>query len=226
MFRWKEDLKNYQAIKVTIYKNGDQWFNGFEMRFKPNKDFQDLEQFLGKISPKIDFTTSVSYLFDTDGNRINNVAEFEDGQSYVASNTRRFIPANYGRTGESFFMNGRRYSQRNKSYRKRSGSSVSSSTDSKPGSGDGKVIKIVNNGDTTISEKVLLNLRTSQSFEEVVKDLGQVLKISGADKMYTTKVECWRQRRLTLMSNFGGEGADCAYTFSNVFYLLIFFDLL
>ena len=83
-------------------------------------------------------------------------------------------------------MNGKRYS-RNNPYRKRSGSSISSSTDSKPGSGDGKVIKIVNNEDTTISEKVLLNLRTSQTFEEVVKDLGQVLKIKGADKMYTTQ---------------------------------------
>ena len=70
-------------------------------------------------------------------------------------------------------------------YRKRSGSSVSSSTDSKPGSGDGKVIKIVNNEDTAVSEKVLLNLRTSQTFEEVVRDLGQVLKIQGADRMYT-----------------------------------------
>ena len=184
--KWREDLKNYQAIKVTIYKNGDQWFNGFEMRFKPNKDFQDLEAFLGKISPRIDFTTSVSYMFDTDGNRIKNVAELEDGQSYVASNTRRFVPANYGRTGEAFWMNGKRYS-RNNPYRKRSGSSISSSTDSKPGSGDGKVIKIVNNEDTSISEKVLLNLRTSQTFEEVVKDLGQVLKIKGADKMYTTQ---------------------------------------
>ena len=182
--KWKEDLKNYQAIKVTIYKNGDQWFQGFEMRFKPNKDFQDLDSFMHKISPKINFTTSVSYIFDTDGNRIRTMAELEDNQSYVASNTRRFTPANYGRTGESFWMNGKRQ-PKTLQYRKRSGSSKSSSSDGKPGSGDGKVIKIVNNEDSSISEKVLLNLRTSQTFEEVVRDLGQVLKLKGADKMYT-----------------------------------------
>ena len=200
--KWKEDLKNYQAIKVTIYKNGDQWFNGFEMRFRPNKDFLDLEAFLGKISPRIDFTTSVSYLFDTDGNRIKTMQEFEDGQNYVASNTRRFVPANYGRTGEGFWLNGKRYSRNTR--RKTSGSSMSSSTDSKPGSGDGKVIKIVNNEDTNISEKVLLNLRTSQTFEEVVRDLGQVLKIKGADKMYTTQgieVKSFSQLR----NDFHGE---------------------
>ena len=184
--KWKEDLKNYQAIKVTIYKNGDQWFQGFEMRFKPNKDFQDLEAFMGKVSPRINFTTSVSYLFDTDGNRIRTMAELEDNQSYVASNTRRFTPANYGRTGEAFWMNGRRDRQtKNFHYRNRSGSSKSSSSEGKPGSGDGKVIKIVNNEDTSVSEKVLLNLRTAQTFEEVVRDLGQVLKLKGADKMYS-----------------------------------------
>ena len=182
--KWKEDLKNYQAIKVTIYKNGDQWFQGFEMRFKPNKDFQDLDAFMHKVSPKINFTTSIGYIFDTDGNRIRTMLELEDNQSYVASNTRRFIPANYGRTGEAFWINGKR-KPKNLQYRKRSGSSKSSSSDGKPGSGDGKVIKIVNNEDSSISEKVLLNLRTSQTFEEVVRDLGQVLKLKGADKMYT-----------------------------------------
>lgn len=33
--------------------------------------------------------------------------------------------------------------------------------------------------------RVLLNLRTSQPFEEVLEDLGQVLKMTGAKKMYT-----------------------------------------
>lgn len=34
--------------------------------------------------------------------------------------------------------------------------------------------------------RVLLNLRTSQPFEEVIEDLGQVLKMVGARKMYTS----------------------------------------
>lgn len=33
---------------------------------------------------------------------------------------------------------------------------------------------------------MLLNLRTSQPFEEVLEDLGQVLKMTGAKRMYTT----------------------------------------
>ncbi|BES89722.1 HELP motif [Nesidiocoris tenuis] len=54
---------------------------------------------------------------------------------------------------------------------------------SKPNSG--RVIRIINNLDHTIQCRVLLNLRTTQPFEEVVEDLGQVLKMNGARRMYT-----------------------------------------
>lgn len=37
----------------------------------------------------------------------------------------------------------------------------------------------------SIQCRVLLNLRTSQPFEEVLEDLGQVLKMTGAKRMYT-----------------------------------------
>ncbi|XP_017793320.1 PREDICTED: echinoderm microtubule-associated protein-like CG42247 [Habropoda laboriosa] len=57
-----------------------------------------------------------------------------------------------------------------------------------PGGGkpsSGRVIRIVNNHDHTVQCRVLLNLRTSQPFEEVVEDLGQVLKMNGAKRMFT-----------------------------------------
>jgi len=182
-----------QAKKITIYKNGDQWFEGFELRFKPHKDFQSLEAMLIKISPRVDFISPVSNLFDTDGNLIRRLEELEEGQSYVAANSRRFVPANYGRTGEAFLPHRTAgtytsysaaaggSSQQLLQRRRRSLSSKSSSADSasKPGSGntEGKIIKIVNNDEPGLSERVLLNLKTSQTFEEVVRDLGQVLRI-------------------------------------------------
>ena len=43
----------------------------------------------------------------------------------------------------------------------------------KPGSGDGKVIRIINADEQHIKERVLLNLKTSQPFEEVLRDLGK-----------------------------------------------------
>ena len=52
-------------------------------------------------------------------------------------------------------------------------------------SGSGRVVRIINEVDHTIQCRILLNLRTSQPFEDVLEDLGQVLKISAANKMYT-----------------------------------------
>ena len=47
------------------------------------------------------------------------------------------------------------------------------------------MIRIINADEQHIKERVLLNLKTSQPFEEVVKDLGQVLKIRKARLMCT-----------------------------------------
>ncbi|XP_046389885.1 echinoderm microtubule-associated protein-like CG42247 [Ischnura elegans] len=53
----------------------------------------------------------------------------------------------------------------------------------KPSSG--RIIRIINDSDHSVQCRVLLNLRTTQPFEEVLEDLGQVLKMSGAKQMYT-----------------------------------------
>ena len=56
----------------------------------------------------------------------------------------------------------------------------------KPSSGgDGKIITIINADQQEIRERVLLNLKTTQPFDEVVRDLGQVLKIRKARMMVT-----------------------------------------
>uniref|UniRef100_A0ABD2W5D4 Doublecortin domain-containing protein n=1 Tax=Trichogramma kaykai TaxID=54128 RepID=A0ABD2W5D4_9HYME len=60
---------------------------------------------------------------------------------------------------------------------------VPAAAGAKPSSG--RVIRIVNNLDHTVQCRVLLNLRTSQPFEEVLEDLGQVLKMNGAKRMFT-----------------------------------------
>ncbi|XP_037085489.1 echinoderm microtubule-associated protein-like CG42247 [Pollicipes pollicipes] len=53
-------------------------------------------------------------------------------------------------------------------------------------SGDGCKIKIINNLDKSIQSYVHLNLKTTQRFEDVLQDLGQVVKLKDARRMYTT----------------------------------------
>ena len=162
--RWKEDLETFKAVKITFYKNGDKWFEGFDFRFRPLKDYTDLESLLERISPKIDFNSPVTHLFDTDGNRVEKVEDLEDRRAYVASNSRRFKAGNYGKLGEKFLIKRKKARPGG-----RSGSSTPSSAGSKkPNSANSKVIKIVNHDDPTLNEKVLLNLKTSQTFDRGV----------------------------------------------------------
>lgn len=64
---------------------------------------------------------------------------------------------------------------------------VTPSSPMKPSAG--RIIRIINNMDQSVQCRVLLNLRTAQPFEEVLEDLGQVLKMSGTKRMYTSTGE-------------------------------------
>ena len=84
---------------------------------------------------------------------------------------KHFIPANYGRTGEAFLIDGvtQRAASR-LSLRPTFNSAPTTSptrggrggSGGKPGSGDGKIIRIINANDRSRRERVLLNLRTNQ----------------------------------------------------------------
>lgn len=50
---------------------------------------------------------------------------------------------------------------------------------------DGKIITLINTANPSIKSRVLLNLRTPKSFESVLKDLGDAVKMSNPRKLFT-----------------------------------------
>ena len=87
--------------------------------------------------------------------------------AYVCSQNKRFIAANYGKTGDAFSIGGRRVAAprlKRIQHAKKPGtnSAPSSGGKSKPSSADGRIIRIVNAADHSVSERVLLNLKTTQ----------------------------------------------------------------
>lgn len=198
-------MNNYRATKITLYKNGDPWFGSMDYRFMLGKDLNNLDGLFHNVSTKMDFINGIAYMFDTEGTRITSIDQVEnevedplddaenlfqvvDGGEYVCSQDRRFIPGNYGRTGNAFLVDGGASARSNRRFRRSRNvmgkKTNSAPTSDKPNSADGRVIKIVNAEDHSVTERVLLNLKTTQPFEDVVGDLGQVLKIRGANKLY------------------------------------------
>nr|XP_023030237.1 echinoderm microtubule-associated protein-like CG42247 [Leptinotarsa decemlineata] len=181
------NLSYWKARRVVFYKNGDPFFPGVEFRFKPGRDIVSLESLLDKLSLRMDLPRGARYIFSMDGDRKYRLDELEDGASYVVSSYKAFKAASYGKKNGIWYAapGGQGWSKATS----RKASIVE--TDAPPPGGgpvkpsSGRVIRIINNMDHTVQCRVLLNLRTSQPFEEVLEDLGQVLKMNGAKRMYT-----------------------------------------
>ena len=181
--KFHDEVDKYRGTKVTLYKNGDPWFGSLKFRFMLGKDFKNLDGLFVSAGKKMNIPNGVNYMFDTDGGRITSIDQVFDGGEYVCSATKKFVPGNYGRTGDAFLIDGG-ISARNRLRKQAVNKNILAG---KPNSADGKIIKIVSAEDYEMSERVLLNLRTTQAFEDVVADLGQVLRIRGANKLYTKK---------------------------------------
>ncbi|KAI4501676.1 hypothetical protein M0802_003011 [Mischocyttarus mexicanus] len=199
------NLGYWRARRVTFYKNGDPYFPGVEFRFKPRRDIGSLEALLDRLSLRLDLPRGARYIFSMDGDRKINLDELEDGASYVVSSYKTFKPASYGKKSNNWYTAPTSGGSRGGvsgsgaggtgGWQSRPGAVASLSrkasiTEEAPPTGGGKpssgrVIRIVNNHDHTVQCRVLLNLRTSQPFEEVLEDLGQVLKMNGAKRMFT-----------------------------------------
>ncbi|XP_018376328.1 PREDICTED: echinoderm microtubule-associated protein-like CG42247 isoform X2 [Trachymyrmex cornetzi] len=199
------NLGYWRARRVTFYKNGDPYFPGVEFRFKPGRDIGSLEALLDRLSLRMDLPRGARHIFSMDGDRKINLDELEDGASYVVSSYKTFKPASYGKKNNTWYTSpagggGSRSGTTGTvsgvgGWQSRppavpSLSRKASITEEAPPPGGGKpssgrVIRIVNNHDHTVQCRVLLNLRTSQPFEEVLEDLGQVLKMNGAKRMFT-----------------------------------------
>ncbi|XP_058063513.1 echinoderm microtubule-associated protein-like CG42247 [Anopheles bellator] len=188
------NLSFWKARRVLFYRNGDPFFPGVEFRFKPGRDICTLEALLDKISARMDLPRGARYIFSMDGDRKYALDELEDGSSYVVSSFKVFKPASYGKKNGVWYA-----SPGNQGWgvgaagtatparlgRKPSVTEVDNMASGSLKPSAGRVIRIINSHDHSVQCRVLLNLRTSQPFEEVLEDLGQVLKMIGAKKMYT-----------------------------------------
>ncbi|XP_050432030.1 echinoderm microtubule-associated protein-like CG42247 isoform X1 [Adelges cooleyi] len=187
-------LSYWKARKVTFYKNGDPYFPGLELRFRPGRDIGNLEALFDKLSSRMDLPRGARYLFSMDGSRVVSLDQLEDDQSYVVSSYKSFKSTSYGKKTSGWnsttVASGSGWSRQTSMSRKQSvidpndlntatsGLNISKSSTT-------RVIRIINNFDHTVQCRVLLNLRTTQPFEEVIEDLGHVLKMNNAKRMLT-----------------------------------------
>ena len=52
------------------------------MRFVQGKGFNNLDALFKKVSDKMNFTSGISHMFDSDGQRVTSIEQVEDGGKF------------------------------------------------------------------------------------------------------------------------------------------------
>ncbi|XP_063873109.1 echinoderm microtubule-associated protein-like CG42247 isoform X2 [Scylla paramamosain] len=181
----------WRALKVRFFRNGDRYYPGYEYVFKPGRDVVNMEALCDKISDRIGLINGARYIFGLDGRRRYRIEELEDGESYVASSDRKFVNLAYGRQRPDWNPTNvsdsvRAGSPLVREVTKKSSAESNKSGNSKPGSREGRTIKVINNLDHSQERTVLVNMKTINLWEEVVKDLGRMFRLTGHLHLFTT----------------------------------------
>ncbi|CAG9537196.1 unnamed protein product [Cercopithifilaria johnstoni] len=86
---------NYRAIRIKVYKNGDQYDTGTVVVIC-RKRFKHWLTFLDFLTEKLNLMAPVHEFYRVDGLRIQHFEEIENGGSYVAVSQGPFIHKPYG----------------------------------------------------------------------------------------------------------------------------------
>ncbi|XP_070552659.1 serine/threonine-protein kinase DCLK1-like [Ptychodera flava] len=209
-----------KAKKVRFYRNGDRFYKGIVLAVSPER-FRSFEALLADLtrtlSDKVSLPQGVRTIFTIDGQRkISTLDELEEGRSYVCASSEVFKKIDYKKTTNPEWKVG---STTPKMKRKNAGGNGVIDNDQESVDGGGttptgqsgedrdyirpKLVTIIKNGPKPRKAvRILLNKKTAHSFEQVLNDITDAIKLdSGAvRKLYTVD-----GRQVTCLQDFFKE---------------------
>ena len=188
-----------KAKKIRFYRNGDRFFKGMVYAVSPER-FRTFESLLANLtdSPLGDkkvLPNGVRHIFSMDGSRkLSDLDDLEEGESYVCASTEVFRRAEYDNQPSPGWGSS---SPRSKSRESPTSDAFSTGrfispkhhvTDENREYIKPKLITIVRNGaKPRRAVRVLLNRKTAHSFEQVMTDITDAIKLdSGVVKRIYT----------------------------------------
>ena len=204
------DNSIHRGQLVTFYRNGDPIYKGLQTGIS-RQLFPTFETLVIWLNEKIQTTCGVRYIFSlATGKEVRELGEFRAGEKYVVSSSRSLLRVNYGKNTNIYWRNRalsagkirkaeldmyRRIENRTRKSRSYPGSRAGSDRSPfakyplglKP-----RILTIRNNLHRDRVQKVILNPKTTQSFEEMLRDIGEMLQVPGEERLeaqalYTAK---------------------------------------
>ena len=180
-----------RAKKVRFYRNGDRFFKGMVYAVSPER-FRTFESLLSDLtlSPlcnKDVLPKGVRHIFTIDGTRsIDSLDDLVEGQSYVCASTNVFKKMDYSNSLASPSWNAN-IKNRSDSQERASPLSKDSEDDTKSFIRP-KLVTVIRNGSKPRKAvRVLLNRKTAHSFDQVMSDITDAIKMDSGTvkKIYT-----------------------------------------
>lgn len=168
------------AVKrVTFYRNGDKHFKGVEMVVTKQR-YRSFDTIVEDLSKAIPLPYGVRTVFSPGGSTVESMSQLEDGRYYICSSGDQLIKnVDYGKKPKDK-EKPRRLDGESSS--EASSISTGSSRDSRFGGSNGntkpRVVTVISENDKNKKCKLLLNRKTVKSYEDVLKDISDMLKFT------------------------------------------------
>lgn len=174
---------------VTFYKNGDTFFRGYRLAITPRR-YRNMETLLNDLTRLLGLPHGARYVLTKEGKTVQDLNEFESGQGYICSSFPKLKNLKYGVADRLPYWNSSRESRpsnKEKSTRTAKFEKVHTSPERgvtrrpsqnlKP-----KIITVLRYGHKPRrTAKVLLNKRTTQTFDQVLDEVTKAIGIWGTN---------------------------------------------
>ncbi|KAM7374258.1 hypothetical protein PAMP_006926 [Pampus punctatissimus] len=195
-----------KAKKVRFYRNGDRYFKGIVYAVA-NDRFRTFDALLAdltrSLSDHINLPQGVRFIFTIDGLRkISTLDELEEGESYVCASENFYKKVDYTKNVNPNWSVNVKASASQKNMQSFAAKAASESKESKDFIRP-KLVTVMRSGvKPRKAVRVLLNKKTAHSFEQVLTDITEAIKLeSGVVKrIYTLD-----GKQVTCLQDFFGD---------------------
>ncbi|XP_064182109.1 neuronal migration protein doublecortin-like isoform X2 [Anguilla rostrata] len=196
-----------KAKKVRFYRNGDRYFKGIVYAVATDR-FRTFDALLAdltrSLSDHINLPQGVRFIFTIDGTRkITSMQELEEGESYVCASENFYKKVDYTKNvNPNWSVNVKASANQKGLQSLASGKGAGEAKESKDFVRP-KLVTVMRSGSKPRKVvRVLLNKKTAHSFEQVLTDITEAIKLeSGAVKrIYTLD-----GKQVTCLQDFFGD---------------------
>uniref|UniRef100_A0A8C5V8R8 Doublecortin n=1 Tax=Microcebus murinus TaxID=30608 RepID=A0A8C5V8R8_MICMU len=195
-----------KAKKVRFYRNGDRYFKGIVYAVSSDR-FRSFDALLAdltrSLSDNINLPQGVRYIYTIDGSRkIGSMDELEEGESYVCSSDNFFKKVEYTKNVNPNWSVNVKTSANMKAPQSLASSNSAQARENKDFVRP-KLVTIIRSGvKPRKAVRVLLNKKTAHSFEQVLTDITEAIKLETGvvKKLYTLD-----GKQVTCLHDFFGD---------------------